>query len=164
MELSRKCRSIYLTAVKTDNPRRLRTVMIMPARRTPRTTATTLFLKSRLRKLAASVPVHAPVPGSGIPTKRRSARNIPFPAFSVRALPPFSPFSRHHVKNLPITGLSLPHSRTFLAKKNINGTGIMLPIMHKGSTLYQSRPAATPKGTPPLSSTIEQSEQSNNSS
>ena len=30
-------------------------------------------LKSISRRLAASVPVHAPVPGSGIPTKRSSA-------------------------------------------------------------------------------------------
>ena len=48
--------------------------MITPARTTPLTTAITLFLKSISRILAASVTVHAPVPGRGIHTKRKSAK------------------------------------------------------------------------------------------
>ena len=54
--------------------------MMMPASITPSMTAMILDLKSISKKLAASVPVHAPVPGSGIPTNSNSATNRPFPA------------------------------------------------------------------------------------
>jgi len=54
----------------------------MPASSTPSMTAATVDLKSISRILAASVPVHAPVPGSGIPTKSKSATNRPLPAFA----------------------------------------------------------------------------------
>ncbi len=47
--------------------------IIIPASNTPPRTAITLFLKPISRKLAASVPVHAPVPGIGIPTNNKSA-------------------------------------------------------------------------------------------
>ena len=40
--------------------------MIRPANRTPAITAMTVFLKSKSKMLAASDPVQAPVPGSGI--------------------------------------------------------------------------------------------------
>ena len=86
--------------------------------------------------LAASVPVHAPVPGSGIPTNRSSATKSPLPAFSCSFCPPFSPFSRQKRKNLPITGLSAPHSSTRLAKRYINGTGTIFPIT---ATIYACR-------------------------
>ena len=57
--------------------------IIIPAITTPHITAITLFLNPRSRILAASVPVHAPVPGSGIPTNINNAKNKPvFPAFS----------------------------------------------------------------------------------
>lgn len=65
-------------------------------------TARTLVLKSISRILAASVPVHAPVPGSGMPTKSSRASGSPRPAFAFSFSPPFSPFSRHQVKNFPI--------------------------------------------------------------
>ena len=45
-------------------------------------TARTLVLKSISRILAASVPVHAPVPGSGMPTKSSRASGSPRPAFA----------------------------------------------------------------------------------
>ena len=48
--------------------------MIIPANITPRLTANILVLKSRFKKLAANVPVHAPVPGRGIPTKISKAK------------------------------------------------------------------------------------------
>ncbi len=47
--------------------------MIMPANNTPQMTAITLFLKFISKKLAANVPVQAPVPGIGMPTKRNNA-------------------------------------------------------------------------------------------
>ena len=48
--------------------------IIIPAKTTPAITAAVLFLKSKSKKLAASVPVHAPVPGSGIPTNKNKAK------------------------------------------------------------------------------------------
>lgn len=63
--------------------------MIKPARITPSITAVILRLKSQSRIEAASVPVQAPVPGIGIPTKRRRAMKIPLsPAVSASFLPP----------------------------------------------------------------------------
>ena len=55
--------------------------MIRPASKTPSITAMTVCLNFIFKKLAAKVPVHAPVPGNGIPTKSKSARKIPHPAF-----------------------------------------------------------------------------------
>lgn len=62
--------------------------IIIPASNTPPRTAITLFLKPISRKLAASVPVHAPVPGIGIPTNNKSAIKRPFPAFCFNFSPP----------------------------------------------------------------------------
>ena len=107
--------------------------IINPANKTPRVTAVILVLKSRFKKLAANVPVHAPVPGSGIPTNKSNAKNIPlFPAASFSFLPPFSPFSKHHVKNFAVNYLSFPHSKTFLANRKMKGTGIIFPIIAIG--------------------------------
>ena len=47
--------------------------IIIPAKTTPHIIAKTDFLKSRSKKEAAKVPVHAPVPGKGIPTKNKRA-------------------------------------------------------------------------------------------
>ena len=47
--------------------------IMIPAKITPAVIAIVLFLKSISKKLAANVPVHAPVPGNGIPTKRNNA-------------------------------------------------------------------------------------------
>ena len=79
---------------------------MIPAKMTPNITASTLDLKFISKILAASVPVQAPVPGNGIPTNNNRATNNPFPAVACNFLPPFSPFSRHHVKKFPTTGLS----------------------------------------------------------
>ena len=54
--------------------------MITPASKTPHIAAIALDLKSIFKKLAANVPVHAPVPGSGIPTNKSNAAKSPFPA------------------------------------------------------------------------------------
>ena len=102
--------------------------IIIPANKTPRVIADILVLKSRFKKLAAKVPVQAPVPGKGIPTNINNAQNIPlFPADCFNFSPPFVPFFNHFVKNLPIIFLSFPHSSTFLANKKIIGTGNILP-------------------------------------
>lgn len=92
--------------------------MIIPANNTPSDTAIMLVLKSNFKKLAANVPVQAPVPGNGIPTNNNNAQKIPLLlADSLNFLPPFSPFSIHQVKNFFVNFLSLPHSNTFLANK-----------------------------------------------
>ena len=91
--------------------------MMHPASSTPPMQASTLFLKPMSKMLAASVPVQAPVPGSGMPTNSSSAQNRPRPAFSWSFWPPLSPFCRHQVKNLPIYLLSQPQARTLRAKK-----------------------------------------------
>ena len=52
--------------------------MMIPARITPSITAITLRLKSQSRIDAAKVPVQAPVPGSGIPTKVEGPRRFPY--------------------------------------------------------------------------------------
>ena len=128
---------IAISAIRPGQPRietnLLPRDIITPASSTPSVTAHILVLKSKFRKLAASVPVQAPVPGNGIPTNISRAKNIPlFPAVFFSFSPPFSPFSKHHVKNFPITFLSFPHSRTFLANKNIIGTGSIFPIIAIG--------------------------------
>ena len=57
----------------TENITLLKSPMIIPAKTTPAIAAVTLFLKSRFKILAARVPVHAPVPGRGIPTNKNNA-------------------------------------------------------------------------------------------
>ena len=114
--------------------------------------ARTLDLKSMSKRLAASVPVHAPVPGSGMPTNSSSAHGRPRPAVAFSFAPPLWPFSRQKVKNLPMTGLSAPHSSTLRARKKMNGTGSMLPMMEMMYTCHSGRPMATPTGIAPRSS------------
>ena len=103
---------------------------------------------------AASVPVHAPVPGSGIPTNSRSAIYTPVPDFAMSFCPPCSPFTRHHVKNLPMNLLSFPHSSTRLANQYINGTGIILPMTHTINDGILGSPKPTEYGMAPRSSSI----------
>ena len=76
-----------ITAIIAINPGQPKTAtnllpndIIIPARITPRATALTLVLKSKFKKLEANVPVQAPVPGSGIPTKRTTPQ---YPYFSI---------------------------------------------------------------------------------
>ena len=73
--------------------------MISPAQRTPAITAMTLFLKSKSRREAARVPVQAPVPGRGMPTKRNRAKYRLSPVESWSFLPAFSPFLRQKLQN-----------------------------------------------------------------
>lgn len=61
--------------------------MMRPASDTAAMQARTLDLKSMSKELAASVPVHAPVPGSGMPTNN-SAHGEPRPAVAFNFAPP----------------------------------------------------------------------------
>jgi len=68
--------------------------------------------------------------------------------------PPCSPFTRHHVKNLPMNLLSFPHSSTRLANQYINGTGIILPMTHTINDGILGSPKPTEYGMAPRSSSI----------
>ena len=68
---------IRITAIIAINPGqpKIETTLlpkdiIIPANKTPRVTAEMLVLKSIFKKLAAKVPVQAPVPGRGTPTNK----------------------------------------------------------------------------------------------
>ena len=91
--------------------------MMTPASSTPPMTARTLDLKSKSSRLAARVPVQAPVPGRGIPTKRSRATKRPRPALACSFWPPRSPLRKNQANSLPITGLVEPHSNTLRAKR-----------------------------------------------
>lgn len=116
-----------------------------------------VFLGSRLRMLAARVPVQAPVPGIGIATKRKSAKYTPFLAFFKSLSPAFSPFLRQNAQN-SLNGFHLhllvPHSSTFLARKKMIGTGIIFPMIATSKTSHSGRPRSMPiaTGIAPLSS------------
>ena len=79
-------KSYCTTAPKADTPSTLRMPMMHPASSTPPMQASTLFLKPISSREAARVPVHAPVPGRGIPTNSKRAQNKPRPAFRLKLL------------------------------------------------------------------------------
>ena len=71
----RRCdllRPHFTKFIAPKTPSEAASIMI-PASITPSITKRTLFLKSMFRKLAARVPVHAPVPGRGMPTNSSRA-------------------------------------------------------------------------------------------
>ena len=70
----------------------LSTPIMQPASRTPPMQARTLSLKSISSRLAARVPVHAPVPGRGMPTNSSRAIKRPRPAVAFSA--PFQDLAR----------------------------------------------------------------------
>ena len=81
--------------------------IMTPASIIPHKHAIMLFLKSILNILAASIPVHAPVPGIGIPIKSTSAINNPLPAVSCNFRPALLPFSIQNQKNYYIVHIIL---------------------------------------------------------
>ena len=74
--------NVFFQTVVGDNPKKLTTIIITPASKTPSITAIVVDLKSISKILAASVPVHEPVPGSGIPTNNNKATKVLLPTFS----------------------------------------------------------------------------------
>lgn len=106
--------------------------MITPARKTPAVQARTVFLKGASRRLAASVPVHAPVPGKGMPTNSVKAIKKPL-LFALSFSPAAAPRTRKKRHTPPIKRRSFPHSKNLRAKRYMIGTGIMFPITH---TIY----------------------------
>ena len=140
---------------------RLKVIMMIPARRTPEITAMQVFFQSMSKRLAARVPVQAPVPGKGRPTNKKRAKYSPLPAFSCNLTPPRCPFSRQKVQIPLRIFLSCPHSKNFRANRKINGTGIMFPTMQVtkrmtsiagDSSILWAKKSPTPKGIAPRSS------------
>lgn len=128
--------------------------MISPARMTPSITARLLRLKSQSRIEAARVPVQAPVPGRGMPTKSNKAQKIPLsPAAFSSFCPPLWPFSRHQLKKPPMMGLLAPQVSVRRAKKKIRGTGRRFPITPMRSAVHKGMPFAMAKGMAPRNST-----------
>ena len=128
--------------------------MIRPARITPSITARLLRLKSQSRMEAARAPVHAPVPGRGIPTKSNKAQKIPLsPAAFSNFCPPLWPLFRHQLKKPPMTGFFAPQVRIWRAKKKIRGTGRRFPITPMRSAVHKGIPFAMAKGMAPRNST-----------
>lgn len=68
------CEKNHYLIPKTLNAPILTAPIMIPDKITPAMHAVTLDLKSMSRILAAKVPVHAPVPGKGIPTKKKLSR------------------------------------------------------------------------------------------
>ena len=79
--------------------------MMTPASSTPPMQATSTSLNFMSKIEPARVPVHAPVPGSGMPTKISKAATRPRPAFASRARPAFSPLTTKNLQMPPISGL-----------------------------------------------------------
>ena len=77
-------------------------IIIIPASKTPASTAIVPFLALIPSKQAARLPVQAPVPGRGMPTKSVSAKNKPKPALFSSFSPALYPLSRKKVKIFPI--------------------------------------------------------------
>lgn len=99
-----------------------------PASIIPHKHAIMLFLKSILNILAASIPVHAPVPGIGIPIKSTSAINNPLPAVSCNFRPALLPFSIQNLKNFPITFLFFPIQAVYAKKGKQTALEVNFPI------------------------------------
>lgn len=96
---------------------RLMSIIMIPAKSTPAITAKTVFLNSIFKRLAANVPVQAPVPGNGMPTNRNKATKRPRPAFSSSFWPAFVPLFKKKVHSFPMILLSCPHCKNRLAKR-----------------------------------------------
>ena len=96
-----------------------------------------------------SEPVHAPVPGTGRATKRKSPINEVVTIFSE-----FFSALRRSQPTIGLNGLNFSsQSSIFGMNIRINGMGTMFPMMHTGRFIYHGSPSAVPRITPPRSST-----------
>lgn len=126
--------------------------MIADARHTPKTIARNAFFQSMSSSDAISAPVHAPVPGSGIPTKSTSPKNSYFSILSLLLIAFSSSFSTKGRNNF----VFLSHLNIGLINHKMNGIGIKFPIRQMGIALQvgMSRKAGPAASSPPLSSNI----------
>lgn len=129
-------------------------LIITDARKIPRRIARDDFLISISRSDAISAPVHAPVPGSGIPTNNTSPQNS---YFSILSLFPIALRSSHSIigrNNL----VFFIHLKICLMNSRINGIGRIFPIMQRGSAVRYGTCSRDAASSPPLSSRIGSSE------
>lgn len=117
------------------------------------------FQNLRSITAAASEPVHAPVIGSGIPTKIATPQN---PYFSILSLF-FSAFCKSQFANLfkNLTRERENHRITRLISNKIKGTGKRLPRKQIIKFCHHGSPNAAPSGIAPRSSMIGIIEQKN---
>ena len=79
--------------------------MMIPAIITPKETATAVLLGPKSSKLAARVPVQAPVPGTGMPTKSISATKV-YEDDRILAFRDIAPQAPTHILVIPKQHLS----------------------------------------------------------
>ena len=108
------------------------------------------FLISTSRRDAISEPVHAPVPGSGIPTNSKSPRNSYLLIWSLLPIARFSIF----IISPPKIYVFLSHLKICLINNRINGIGIIFPKIQMGIAFTIDILRSDAARSPPLSSRI----------
>lgn len=99
--------------------------MMIAAKMIPIKIARDAFLISNSNKEAIREPVHAPVPGSGIPTNSNRKINSPFST----PLDFFAALSSNLYTNFFIMLCFFINSKIFLINNKMNGIGIIFPMI-----------------------------------
>ena len=123
--------------------------MMTVAISTPRRIGTIAFFQSISRIVAIKDPVHAPVPGRGIPTNSKSPQNSPYFIPTLFFWPLLSIHSA-----MPCRGVFFIHPSTFLRRMRMNGTGSTFPMMQIGTATQSLTPRSAATIRPPLHSRI----------
>ena len=114
--------------------------IITVAMQIPMMTAGNAFLNFTPRSAAMSEPVHAPVPGSGIPTNNTSPQNSYFSIWSFFFIAFASSLSTSGFKCfVPFIQLKIG-----VIRSRINGTGIIFPRIHNGIAFATGTPRSGP--------------------
>ena len=116
----------------------------------PSKIAGTDFFKSTSNKEATKEPVHAPVPGSGIPTNKTSPQNSYRFIWSLFPIALLSSFSISGQNNF----VFFNHLKICLMKSRINGIGIKFPIIQITIACVIGIFKSVAKSSPPRSSRI----------
>ena len=125
-------------------------LIIIPAVITPPVIAASASRNLKSRKLAISAPVHAPVPGRGIATKRNSPKLAYFVTFSLF----FSTLRSRNSGNHESAFVFYSQLHTGVISHSINGTGSRFPITDTINEGISGISSANATGTAPLSSII----------
>ena len=128
--------------------------MITAARQIPSKIALKAFLISISISDATSAPVHAPVPGSGMPTNKTSPQNSYFSIWSRFFIALFSIFSTSGRNNF----VFFIAVNIFLIKNKINGIGRIFPTALIRIPFHIVTSSNDDARIPPLSSRIGNSE------
>ena len=116
----------------------------------PSKIAGTDFFKSTSNKEATKEPVHAPVPGSGIPTNKTSPQNSYRFIWSLFPIALLSSFSISGQNSF----VFFNHLKICLIKSRINGIGIKFPIIQITIACVIGIFKSVAKSSPPRSSRI----------